>query len=78
MRGIKMENVECSPAQLMFTLIANYDADDYKAHFCSKKCLFTYVDKKVFDRTDLPNIKDGQRNTECLTIGEIHKEQEML
>lgn len=76
--GKILENMECSPRQLMYTLIANYDTNpfEYRAHFCSQKCLKEYVDKKVKDHCNLPNIKDGDRDTEKETYGEIDNNKE--
>lgn len=72
-----LENCECSANQLMFTLIANYDTDTgYKAHFCSAECLKKYVDTKVKDHHDLPNVKDGDRDTESISYGQMDKEKE--
>lgn len=72
-----LRNAECSPIQLMFTLIANYDTKDgYKAHFCSKDCLKKYVDEKVKEHYSLPNVSDGDRTEELETLGEVHNNQE--
>jgi hypothetical protein len=74
--GKILENCECLPNQLMFTLIANYDNDSGKAHFCSQKCLLSYVTTKVKDHHDLPIISDGGRTSEMQTIGEVNLEKE--
>ena len=75
--GKILENAECSLKQLLYTLIANYDTDkNYKAHFCSKKCLKKYVNNKVEERTDLPNVSDGKRDKEWGTYGDMDEDKE--
>ena len=75
--GKILENCECSPKQLMYTLIANYDTNErYKAHFCSQKCLKSYVDNKVKEHYDLPNIEDGDRDVEGETLGDVEEQKE--
>lgn len=75
--GKILENVECSGKQLMYTLIANYDTDSrYKAHFCSKKCLEKYINNKVKEHQNLPNIEDGDRDVEHQTYGDMYEEKE--
>ena len=82
--GKILENIESVENQLMYTLIANYDTSNdvyykgkgHKAHFCGQKCLKKYVNKKVKEHHDLPNIRDGERHPESITFGEMYKEKE--
>jgi hypothetical protein len=76
--GKILENIECNTNQLLYTLIANYDTENgrYKAHFCSKKCLQTYIETKVKEHYELPQITDGDRPEEFGTLGEMWNEQE--
>lgn len=76
--GKILENIECNTNQLMYTLIANYDTDSnqYKAHFCSKKCLTQYINTKVKEHHNLPQLSDENRPKETETLGEMWKEQE--
>ena len=75
--GKILENIECNANQLLYTLIANYDTDtEYKAHFCSQKCLLSYVTNKVKEHYDLPNIKDDGRPEEMGTLGDVWKDKE--
>jgi hypothetical protein len=61
----------------MYTLIANYDTSNgYKAHFCGKECLMIYVEKKVKEHYDLPNVTDENRDTEKITYGDILNDKE--
>lgn len=83
--GKILENVECSPNQLMYTLVANYDTGkglgfptenmSYKANFCSSDCLKKYVNSKVSDHHDLPIVSDENRPKESITLGEIYEEK---
>jgi hypothetical protein len=75
--GKILENTECSANQLMYTLIANYDSDDYKAHFCSQRCLKLYVSKQVKDHEDLPKVK-GEGYSEMVTLGQMEEEKEKI
>jgi len=74
-----LERTECSPMQLMYTLVACYDTDydGYKAHFCSDTCLINYVKSKVKNHHNLPTIKDGDRLRESETLGEINNQKEL-
>ena len=69
--GKELENTECSPNQLMFTLHTNYDTSvslGYSnkgniAHFCGKECLKKYIEK-VENHEDLPTIDKIEDNRE--------------
>ena len=75
-----LENTECSPNQLMFTLIANYDTSEdlsfniggKQAHFCSKKCLRKFIDK-IKEHCDLPTI---EYNIKIEEVGKLADEKQ--